>query len=126
MDEVDNEKIHLVSSGSTPPTTSNGTNSIEQELTSGDKFLFDFEEFDLSTMALTNNEQNLNPINGNSPEKMDYLIRQEDAKCILKWHFGVKLFRAWIETKNSPIRQRLLQRKSLLSSLSPSTHFSSK
>lgn len=61
-------------------------------------------------MALTNNEQNLNPINGNSPDKMDYLIRQEDAKCILKWHFGVKLFRAWIESKNAPIRQRLLQR----------------
>lgn len=62
-------------------------------------------------MALTNNEQNVNPINGNSPERMDYLSRQDDVKCILKWHFGVKLFRAWIESKNAPIRQRLLQRK---------------
>lgn len=115
LDEVDNEKIHLVSGTTPPTTTSDGTNSIEQELTSGDKLVFDFEDFDLSTMALTNNEQNLNPINGNSPEKMEYLIRQEDAKCILKWHFGVKLFRAWIDSKNSPIRQRLLQRKTTFS-----------
>jgi hypothetical protein len=38
-------------------------------------------------------------------------MRQEDAKYILKWHFGVKLFQAWIESKNAPIRQRLFQRK---------------
>jgi hypothetical protein len=65
-------------------------------------------------MALTGNEQNLNPTNGNSPEKIEYLMRQEDAKYILKWHFGVKLFRAWIESKNTPIRQKLFQRKIII------------
>ncbi len=107
MDEVENDKMHIVTS-----------NPIEQELTTGDnvlnKLVFVFEEFDLSTMALTGNEQNLNPTNGNSAEKIEYLMRQEDAKYILKWHFGVKLFRAWIESKNAPIRQRLFQRKFLV------------
>ncbi len=110
MDEVENDKMHIV--GGTP---SNGNNQIEQELTTGDnvlnKLVFEFEDFDLSTIALTGNEQNLNSTNGNSSEKIEYLMRQEDAKYILKWHFGVKLFRAWIESKNAPIRQKLFQRK---------------
>ena len=101
--------MHLVSHPSDEP------NQVEQELTTGDnvlnKLVFEFEEFDLSTMALTGGEQNLNATNGNSAEKIEYLMKQEDAKYILKWHFGVKLFRAWIEGKNGPLRQRLLQRK---------------
>ena len=93
-------------------TSSNITNQLEQDLTSGDnKFLFEFEDFDLSTLSLTTNEQNLNSTNGNISEKLEYLIRQPDAKYILKWHFGVKLFQAWIESKNTPIRQKLYQRK---------------
>jgi len=96
---------------------SNENNQIEQELTTGDnvlnKLVFEFEDFDLSTIALTGGEQNLNTTNGNSSEKIEYLMRQEDAKYILKWHFGVKLFRAWIESKNTPIRQKLFQRKIL-------------
>jgi len=110
LDEVENDKMHIVSG-----TSSNGNNQIEQELTTGDnvlnKLVFEFEDFDLSTIALTGNETNLNSTNGNSSEKIEYLMRQEDAKYILKWHFGVKLFRAWIESKNTPIRQRLFQRK---------------
>ncbi|CAF4397098.1 unnamed protein product, partial [Adineta steineri] len=108
LDEVETEEMHIVG------RTSNENNQIEQELTTGDnvlnKLIFDFEDFDLSTMALTSGEQNMNT---NTSEKIEYLMRQEDAKYILKWHFGVKLFRAWIEDKNEPIKQRLFQRKNL-------------
>ena len=96
--------------------TSNGTNLIDQDLTSEEnllnKFLFDFESFDLSTICLTGQEMNLSSTstNGNSSEKIEYLMKQEDAKYILKWHFGVKLFRSWIENKNIPIRQKFSQR----------------
>ncbi|CAF1105457.1 unnamed protein product [Adineta steineri] len=104
LDEVETEEMHIVG------RTSNENNQIEQELTTGDnvlnKLIFDFEDFDLSTMALTSGEQNMNT---NTSEKIEYLMRQEDAKYILKWHFGVKLFRAWIEDKNEPIKQRLFQ-----------------
>jgi hypothetical protein len=110
LDEVENDKMHIVGG-----TSSNGNNQIEQELTTGDnvlnKLVFEFEDFDLSTIALTGNEQNLNSTNGNSSEKIEYLMRQEDAKYILKWHFGVKLFRALIEIKYTQILQRLFQRK---------------
>jgi hypothetical protein len=109
LDEVENDEMHVVG------RSSSLNNQLEQELTSGEnvlnKLVFEFEEFDLSTMTLTGGEQNLNSTNGNSSEKLEYLMRQEDAKYILKWHFGVKLFRAWIESKNTPIRQRLFQRK---------------
>lgn len=112
MDEVENNELHVSGRGS------DGNNQIEQELTTGDnvlnKLVFDFEDFDLSTMALTGGEQNLNTTNGNSTEKIEYLMRQEDAKYILKWHFGVKIFRAWIESKNKPIRQKLFQRKNFI------------
>lgn len=105
---MENDDLHLVS------RPSDEAHQAEQELTTADnvlnKLVFDFEEFDLSTIALTGSEQNLSSTTGNSPEKIDYLMKQEDAKYILKWHFGVKLFRAWIEGKNGPIRQRLLQR----------------
>ncbi|CAF3463235.1 unnamed protein product, partial [Rotaria sp. Silwood2] len=107
LDEVENDEVHIVGRGS------NENNQIEQELTAGDnvlnKLVFEFEDFDLSTMSLTSGEQHHNTTNGNLHEKIEYLMRQEDAKYILKWHFGVKLFRAWIENKNKPIRQRLFQ-----------------
>ena len=110
MDNDENENMRLID------RSSNEDNQLEQDLITGEnisnKFLFEFEDFDLST--LTNGEHNFNSTNVNSPEKLDYLMRQEDAKCILKWHFGVKLFRAWIENKNAPIRQKLFQRKEML------------
>ncbi|CAF3803158.1 unnamed protein product, partial [Rotaria magnacalcarata] len=116
LDEVENDEVHIVG------RASDGNNQIEQELTAGDnvlnKLVFDFEDFDLSTMALTGGEQHLNTTNGNSSEKIEYLMRQEDAKYILKWHFGVKLFRAWIESKNKPIRQRLFQQNTRARNLS--------
>ncbi|CAF1063904.1 unnamed protein product [Rotaria sordida] len=118
LDEVEDADLHIVGRGS------NGNNQIEQELTAGDnvlnKLVFEFEDFDLSTMALTGGEQHLNTTAGNSPEKIEYLMRQEDAKYILKWHFGVKLFRAWIESKNKPIRQRLFQQNARIRNLSSS------
>ena len=106
---METDEVHLVG------RISNGSNVLDQDLPSGDnvcnKLIFDFEDFDLSTMALTSAEQNLHSSNGNSSDKLDYLMKQEDAKYILKWHFGVKLFRAWIESKNGSIRQRSSQRK---------------
>ena len=72
--------------------------SLDTELISEEnllnKLVVDFESFDLSTMALTGGGQD-------SSEKIDYLLKQEDAKYILKWHFGVKFFRAWIENRHS-------------------------
>mgnify|MGYP001047736801 FL=1 len=99
LDEVEQDSMHIVND----PTT---TNVVEPDLNAGEqvlnKLVHDFEEFDLSTLTLMSNEQNSN-------EKFEYLMRQEDAKFILKWHFGVKLFRAWIESKNAPIRQKFYQ-----------------
>jgi hypothetical protein len=50
--------------------------------------------------------QEANHSSSNSVEKIEYLMKQDDAKFILKWHFGVKLFRAWIDNKNSSAQQR--------------------
>ena len=100
-----------------PGRSCDGSHLIDSDLNSEEhilnKHLFDFESFDLSTLTLTGQEQNVSSTttNGNNQEKLEYLMKQEDAKFILKWHFGVKLFRAWIEKKNLPIQQKLSQRK---------------
>lgn len=110
LDETENPTI------STVTRTSSQSNLMEQDLNPEEsllnKYLYEFESFDLSTLALSMVDQNLSTSNtANSTDKTEYLLKQEDAKFILKWHFGVKLFRAWIENKNLSIQQKVSQRK---------------
>ncbi|CAF1255871.1 unnamed protein product, partial [Didymodactylos carnosus] len=61
----------------------------------------------------------VNSTNENTAEKLEYLSGQDDAKYIPKGHFDVPLFRAWIESKNSLLRQRFFQQYTRVRRLSP-------